>query len=235
MANPKLIILTKSLTLALVWCNLAVAKANSDYQIELIIFKNNNLEDIYKESWPLVALKTPSNAQPITAAYDHDDGEKGSTTNYYKLLPNSALLQRPVFNKIKKSSKYTAISHISWLQPKKDFQAGKTVYFTTGSNYKSDDHSPDAEAAEISGTIKFSQKKYVHASLDLLLNLPVHRTNNPAQPFTLASLGDINNNNYNLQPFAISEQRRLKNGELNYFDNPAFGVILIVKEISHRL
>jgi hypothetical protein len=99
----------------------------------------------------------------------------------------------------------------------------KPVYFTAGNIYNNSEH-------EITGLVKFTVKKFVHTDLNLLLNMPVINNNNYSSQFEIVKNTD-NNTTYKLQSILLSENRRLKSNELNYFDNPAFSAVMIVSEV----
>lgn len=197
-----------------------------EYQVELIIFKFNNTSDIYKETWPSTELKIPTNAIALTSEV--------SNNNYYTLLPKSNLKYNSEYSKIHNNSRYKVISHLGWIQPKKDLLSKQPIHITTGkwfNNPKANNSSAN-KVPEINGVISFSLKKYVHVNFDLTLSLPARATNDISKPFELITNNNINGHDVYLQSFAIHEQRRLKNKELNYFDNPVFGAILVVNELS---
>ena len=218
--------LTNFLLILISFCSFtpanAIAKPKSQfYQIELITFKNNNTsEDIAKETWPAAKLKLPTNYIDLTAS--------ATDSNSYTLLPKNELKYTNIYNNIRYSKRYTAINHIGWLQPKKDMNKSIPVYFSAGQVYFNN----TAESPELMGTLKLTSKKYVHAKLDLLLNLPAKTDPSYAKQFELVKNfdGKFSDNVY-LQSFLLSEDRRLKNNELNYFDHPVFSAIVVVSEV----
>lgn len=253
----------------------AVTAAAKDYQIELIVFKYNDTNDMQQESWPLVELKNTKNAiilkdpqakLPIDVdanivrsqekytdfdyeLMDNQEAEKKLTsTKYYNLLSASQIRHKAIANKIHDNSRYSVLSHIGWRQPQSDLLKAKTVKFQTGKVYNllaakmSESTLENSEnilssdlTAQITGTIKLSLKKFVHADMNLLLNLPAKTLNNKQQPFELISQDiesiDTSGNTY-LHPFLISENRRMKDDRPNYFDHPVFGAILVVNELK---
>lgn len=227
----------------------AINKNNikNNYQIELVIFKYNNTDAIFKENWELKDLDIPKNAIKIQ-----------------DYLSENHLKYKYVYNNINNNSRYKVISHIGWTVAKEDAEPNKPIYFQAGKTYNYNyeyaednninqaDKKPDdtydndnnnklAQTSEISGIIKFKQKKYLHADINILLNQPVLLNTNPnqKQPFTVIKDLDKffteNNNsaaeNLILQTFIISENRKLVNKTLNYLDHPAFGVVLVVTEV----
>lgn len=264
-----------------------------EYQVELILFKYSNYDDVYKENWPFVELDLPKNYLKVTDKdtattnatdneysrfhnqtyqvsknlYDiEDDNDFASANNnkYYQLLDESKLKYKQAYTNIKNNSRYNVIAHIGWLQPKKDILNSKPVYFEAGNFYQSissdivknsDDknklqteHNPETGKTsihiekqadvvteltpEIAGTVQFEAKKFIHGDLNLILTLPVKTSTEFGKQFTILTNNNYNDENLYLQPFQIKEKRRFKNNELNYFDNPVFGAIMIVSEIK---
>jgi hypothetical protein len=207
--------------LTLLAIKISAAPAAKDYQIELIVFKFNNSDDVYKETWPNAQLNIPANAIELT------DDFNDSNNYYFKLLSKEQLKYTNESAKINNNSRYKVIAHMGWIQSKKDLLLSKPIHITAGRMFNN-------QIPEINGIINFNLKKYVHVNFDLILNLPARATNDINKPFALLTNDNLQDNNIYLQSFAINEQRRLKNKELNYFDNPAFGAILIVNELNNK-
>lgn len=182
-----------------------VAKPTSEYQIELIIFKNNKNDDINNEAWTEPKLKVPEN----TARFQSLTSEGGNTSpditsnSEYVLLNKDQLKYSNINNKLKYSHRYTPIAHIGWIQSKKEMSNSKPIYFNLGETYQYQ----SSPTPEIEGLISFSSKKFIHANLDLI--------------YTTSD-----------KKFSINETRRLKNKEINYFDHPAFAAIVIINELT---
>jgi len=64
--------------------------------------------------------------------------------------------------------------------------------------------------ATLAGTISLHRGRFLHIALDLTLD-----TRTELRPLS--------------QPFRLTERRRLRSGEVHYFDHPAFGVVLTVR------
>ena len=107
------------------------------YQIEVIIFANQNYLGIASETWPddtpldmnnVIELHRPgenymdSNTQPTAA----------NTPVPYELLDRSQLQLTPVVNKLKSSAKYQPLLHIAWRQPTLDPKKADPVFVYLG-------------------------------------------------------------------------------------------------------
>ncbi len=182
-----------------------IAKPISEYQVELIIFKNNKKDDINNETWSDPKLNVPENAVRFeSSTSDVVNTSPDITPNRnHALLNTDQLKYSNIYNKLKHSHRYTPIAHIGWIQSKKETHNSKPIYFNLGETYQY--HS--SPAYEIEGVISFSSKKFIHANIDLV--------------YTTLD-----------KKFSINETRRLKNKEINYFDHPAFAAIVIIHELD---
>lgn len=92
-----------------------------------------------------------------------------------------------------------------------------------------------SDKAGLIGTITFSQARYLHLSLDLLMS--EHRDNKSSRP---ASMGNANPPaealdlfvNNGLRHFHLQETRRVKTQETHYFDHPAFAVLVHIARVG---
>jgi len=77
----------------------------------------------------------------------------------------------------------------------------------------------------VNGNLTLTRGRYLHLSLDLLYQ----RQPNTPQLFSFLGFGNTGNapEHYRLQ-----QQRRLKRGELHYFDHPKFGVLAVVTAVE---
>jgi hypothetical protein len=80
----------------------------------------------------------------------------------------------------------------------------------------------NTEDGEMDGTFKFFVSRFLHISLNLLFREPeansMFQTGNP---------DDTSAINYE-----IREQRRVRSNEIQYFDHPKFGALVMVKQVE---
>lgn len=79
------------------------------------------------------------------------------------------------------------------------------------------------EDGELDGTFKFFVSRFLHVDLNLLLKetelTSMFQAENPVAASTI---------NYE-----IREKRRVRSNELQYFDHPKFGVLMLVKQVEN--
>jgi hypothetical protein len=85
-------------------------------------------------------------------------------------------------------------------------------------------------SAEMIGTVTLSRSRFLHLNLDLEY-VPENRP--PAQ-ILVAQGGPLVDARLQVPRYRLAESRRLRSGEMHYFDHPAFGVIALVTPIDGR-
>jgi hypothetical protein len=101
-------------------------------------------------------------------------------------------------------NRFRVLLHMRWAQTAEAKSNGPPMQLATAND-------------ELSGTLKFYLSRFLHLELNVSL-----------QPQTNAGVpvGE------NAPSYSISEQRRVKSNELNYFDHPKFGVLVRVSPVS---
>jgi len=94
------------------------------------------------------------------------------------------------------------------------------------------DQGPDEILTEINenfvnGTLSLTRGRYLHMNLDLLYQ----RQSNTPQLFSFFGFG---NNSNTPEHYRLTQQRRLKRGEIHYFDHPKFGVLAMVTAVEQE-
>jgi len=98
--------------------------------------------------------------------------------------------------RLKDLGAYAPLVHTGWIQD--SYPIGEAPEFDIVA----------ADHPELEGTVRFSRGRYLHLRLDLSYRPPGLA---PTEP--------------DWEGFELTEDRRLRDGELHYFDNPWFGVI----------
>lgn len=107
-------------------------------------------------------------------------------------------------NSMRTDGRYRVLLHKRWTQSAESKSTGPAVQLTTPEN-------------DVTGTIKFYLARFLHVELNVLY-----------QPQT-GAIGGAENA---ATGYLISEQRRVKSNDLNYFDHPKFGVLLRVSPVA---
>lgn len=105
-------------------------------------------------------------------------------------------------NSMRTDGRYRVLLHKRWTQAAEAKSTGPAVQLNTAEN-------------DITGTLKFYLARFLHVELNVLY-----------QPSS-GPIGGAESSAANVG-YLISEQRRVKSNELNYFDHPKFGVLMRV-------
>jgi len=177
----------------------------------------------------------------------------------FQLLPDDALTLTEFTETLTGSSKYVPILNIAWRQPVASKEAAQTIYIHSNlgqitlatrpdlasintlmapldlndtpmllvTQNENEEHPIEEALKTLDGTIKLHLGRYLHLEADLLYRSQIEPLENNAffmnfdeieQPQTL---------------FRLHQTRRLRSGELHYFDHPMFG--MLVKIIPYEL
>ncbi len=190
---------------ALVLYASACVAANADtprqYDVELLIFQNL-VENDAGETWPIDYSTWYDDVAEAPAAGT-------ATPLYVTWLPDSSLHLKPERNALAGSRGYRPLGYLAWRQPVLDRGQAQSLQIpVSGSNRGS---------AYVDGTVKVAVGRYLHLYLDLQLHLPG----------SVTRAGD-SGADVELPEIRLTEQRRMRSGELHYFDNPRFGVIALI-------
>jgi hypothetical protein len=137
------------------------------------------------------------------AARGPETPDTSVTGKFVQLLPSSQYQLNDIAARLQNSTNYQPIAHFAWQQTASSWgsRAGFTIAKLAGN------------VPGLSGIIYLERGAYLHLGMTL-----TYQSQNP--PPTLgADPGTV---------FNLSESRRVKFFERNYFDHPAFGVITLV-------
>ncbi|MCG2634232.1 MAG: peptidoglycan binding protein CsiV [Gammaproteobacteria bacterium] len=104
--------------------------------------------------------------------------------------------------RLRDSPSYELLWHARWRQSATVEDRATAVQITAPGS---------GNSGPLSGWAQFHVGRYPHLGLDLLLQPPT-------------SQADFN--------YRLNESRRLKSGEIHYYDHPAFGALAIIKPVS---
>jgi hypothetical protein len=134
-----------------------------------------------------------------------DDAAAGSrgVGRFVGVLPQSAWQLTPIENKLRSSGLYVPVAHVAWSQTASDW--GTRAGFTLSRL--------GLDVPGLSGTVFLERGQFLHLGMALSYV--------PASPPAGIGAGPGTT-------FAMSETRRIRFYERNYYDHPAFGVIALV-------
>ena len=147
----------------------------------------------------------------------------------YQSLDSASRQLNDSARSIRRSSLYELLLHQSWLQP-----IGQTpvpILIQGGEQY--------GNLFELEGTFSVRRQRYLHVETDLRLTKFKKERTSPASEeqaglrFKYPALYEAARRGREYSPaaeFNLREKRRLVSGELHYFDHPALGVLLLIRQ-----
>ncbi|MEJ0040585.1 MAG: CsiV family protein [Gammaproteobacteria bacterium] len=133
---------------------------------------------------------------------DAAEGSKG-VGRFVGLLPQTAWQLTPIENKLRSTGLYVPVAHVAWSQTASDW--GTRAGFTL--------QRLGVDVPGLGGTIYLERGQLLHLGMALSYA--------PANPPAGIGAGPGTT-------FSLSESRRIKFYERNYYDHPAFGVVTLV-------
>lgn len=167
------------------------------YDVELLIFRNLSSKET-PESW---GVEASTDAAQKMAIPDDETGT-GETpaptapTTSFPSLPSSKMKLTAIEETMRRSRAYQPVAHIGWTQP--GFARNAAKYLSVSTLVPA--------SSGLQGQIALSRGRYLHLTLDLVLD----------------SQGD------STQRYVLRQTRRMRSNERHYIDSPKFGVIALI-------
>jgi hypothetical protein len=240
--------------MCLILATLPVAQSVSAqwYQVELIVFEHVNPgfdgEDWFRDPGlaPLNSTVRPVyyvNQPPAPVPVEADAPVQTETLIPYRILPTSRHRLQGVYQALRQSRDYRPAYHIAWLQPGQDGNRSRALHLQqedSGSLYELT--LPPALVTDpmptefyepvkllIDGTVRIRSAALLYVDLDMVLFRSPASDSLPApviptdEQLTLPALPEKP-----AEYVRLTESRRIRLNDLQYFDHPRFGVILQV-------
>lgn len=196
------------------------AQAQTIYQIELIAFARNDNEN--EENWDRkLELRYPQryiNLQP-------NDGSGAS----FQLLGPEVMQLNKEAAAIAGRRHMRVLLHAAWRQSGDNSAQAAAVILNGGK--------PFGAHHELEGTFTLSVERFLRADVNLWLSRfsnDVAAVSAQTLPNPPGSISDPTDGSHYVatQTVLLKEQRRLRSGELHYFDHPRLGLILLVTPVD---
>lgn len=228
----------------------------SIYQVEVLIFAVNDAAAPAAESWPesyetrgngQFLYITPAETATKAAPANKDAAIKKPAIATYQFLPQDQFKLAASVAKLKKNPRYEVLLHTAWRQPAIELKDETAVFVFNGMTEPEhpvdtpspsgnpsaaltqarasteESQTPEPRARRFSGTVKLALGQYLHVALDLYYRKEMSRIGSVD-----ASGKEILAPHNALQSFRLNEIRRIKAGEVNYFDHPVFGALVLI-------
>jgi hypothetical protein len=196
----------------------------------------------------ITAAEAGGKAAPA-APVNKDVVVKKPAAPMYQFLGHDQFKLATSIAKLKKNPHYEVLLHTAWRQPAIDLKDETAVFVFDGMTEAEHpvDPLPSADAAtgaptappvpqsasetqnfdphapRFSGTVKLALGQYLHVALDLYYRKEMSRVGSVD-----ASGKEVLTTHNALQSFHLNEIRRIKTGEVNYFDHPVFGALVLI-------
>ena len=207
------------------------------------------------------ALPTPA-AVTAAGASQVDSVVSASEALKVSVLSAGQLQMKDALKTLSRSRNYRPLLHTGWRQPIGAGKDSFKVRLAAGKDFSAEFGSnglpllSGAEAAvpfglwELDGYIKLSAKTFLHVDSDLVLRAlqaaPESNIIAVIEPPTNTTVVDANTTNLTwqsadaavtqnqLQFYRLTQARRVKAKDLNYFDHPLFGMIIELRPLEGR-
>ena len=131
----------------------------------------------------------------------------------YRRRPNAALTLSRQARRLEGSGEFQVMEHVAWHQPVPDRNAPQPIYIHLGD--------------EIRGYLSVTLGRYLHTAATLWFS-PTGQADNSQLSRSTAVPFDTQ------RPYAqLKQSRRMRSGELHYFDHPLFGVLVRIDKVKH--
>lgn len=200
----------------------ATSHAGSVYQIEIVIFGRSTAVDEHSATG--AGLHYPQRVTTLQAS-----APDASSVGAFQLLPAGA---RNLNNEAEALSRrgHPILFHGAWRQSV--VSAGSATAAAIASGRSAGAHH------ELEGYVMLSAENYLHLDVDLWLSkfAPATEANSnealtlPLLPGTLTDTAIDNTVISKL--YVLQQQRRVRSGELHYFDHPRFSALVLVKPVE---
>ncbi|MDR2877850.1 MAG: peptidoglycan binding protein CsiV [Chromatiales bacterium] len=210
---------------ALAAATTAAAATEEDpwYEVEVIVFEHvgarSGPDSSKFETRAFPQGITLSPALPITndVAPSPDATPTESSRLAFQKLANSQLRLQNAMQRLKVTPRYRPLLHTGWRQPATTAAGFPGVQLSSD---KGDGAMPvtlPGETQDLEGIIRLSRGRFLNLSVDL-------RLRQPGEP-TRSFFG------HQTEPdriYRLQQTRRARSGELQYFDHPRFGAIVLI-------
>jgi hypothetical protein len=196
----------------------AASRADQDpwYDVELIVFEYKGPPGDGSELWPddpgnpdLADAVEPVSPVDATSAGPSAAGRRAPAPIPFQLLDSASFKLKALETRLGRST-YRPLIHVAWRQPVGTSSSSVHV------------HGGPEGSDVINGTVKVGRSRFLQAGIDLLFHqgtVAVHETATP---------GVFSRNTRQADTFRLQQARRIRAGEITYFDHPRFGAIMLV-------
>lgn len=228
----------------------AQAEDASWYQIEVLVFANEDPSALDDEFWPKgLDIRHPANSVKLRVP-----GSNGGHYDPYELLPSSAMLLNDEKARMVRSGQYRPLFHAGWLQPVEQQNRATPIHIQAGDML-------DNGMYELEGYITIDRGRYLHFKPDLYHSKKLTEYESqllrefltPDQPPTVTEVLGDNSTSETASAAAIEplsspallelpefltvnmkQGRRMRSQELHYLDHPLMGILVVMLPVDKK-
>lgn len=205
---------------------------------------DNGITDTNKPLSPDNVSAKPVDSSQTAITTENTAATKASLPVPYRLLSSDDFNLMKQEIKLTSSEQYYPLLHVAWRQPVLSDDEARAVHIysnmeqTEVDNIQSsqdtleippqngffsiqDSSSSEPPMNVIDGTVKISMGKYLHLDADILYRIQAEEKNE-------FSLFGFSREDETPNVFRMHESRRMRSGELHYFDHPLFGMLVLI-------
>lgn len=189
-------------------------RADGLYQVEIIVFARDSAEAEHEENW----TKHPTLRYPAQTIVLQASDSSGAA---YQLLPPEMLQLKREAGAIAQRRTMRVLTHIAWLQPLEDPARAKNIFISGGKQF--------GAHRELEGTLTIGVEHFVNTDANLWLSRFVSGGAGETLPQAPGIDSGVSAGEFTAaQTVVLQEQRRMRSGELHYFDHPKMGLVILV-------
>ena len=217
----------------------ALAENTDWYTVEMIVFERTSGLGDLSESWP-ADPGLPELSESVALSSSYSVGAQGPTS--FRLLGPRERKLGGIYRRLTAQPYLRPLLHMAWRQPGYERENVKTVHITSN-------ESPGIPGLDpvygIEGAASLYRSRYLHLLMDLRYYRPDPSATQamppereaavPGEELPGAAVGfpdePAQSTPMEAVPiyFRLAESRRMRSGELHYFDHPLFGAIVQVR------
>ncbi|HEY3699531.1 MAG TPA: CsiV family protein [Spongiibacteraceae bacterium] len=198
-----------------------MAHAETLYQVEIIAFARDSAEAENEENWDKhYNLRYPERSVNLQSSNSSDTAGSNSS---FQLLSADAMQLNKEADVIAGRRNMRVLLHQAWRQTVDDPARATAVLIDGGKQF--------GVHHELEGTFTLSVEHFLRADANLWLSRFSSNAGVDAQvlPIPPGASDDAGDAHYAVtQTVVLQEQRRMRSGELHYFDHPLIGLLVLV-------
>lgn len=228
------------------------------YQVEVILFTQNNEAALSEEDWdPDSYVDFPEEVQELYLGETNLNELPVEPVPFSTVLESEMSLNG-IYRKLSRSSQTEPVIHLSWIQPTRKKSpldnvhiypgAGATPYIEESPNESSPQELPSENATPsleietqestayepglgFDGLLSLKRGHYLHLNIDMGFQERVI-SNTPQSTFNDDDFYSEAIETASYSSYRMKQKRRIRSGEIHYFDHPRFGLIAQVTPIE---